>query len=89
MPSPGLTVTSDFFQVTLAAAMLLARFGGMVLVLWLAGTLARAPVVPSTAGTLPTHTPLFVSLVAGVILLVSGLTFFPSLALGPIAEALT
>ena len=85
----GITVTSDFFQLTLAAAMLLARFGGITLVLWLAGTLARSPQVPVTAGTLPTHTLLFVGLLVGVILLVSGLTFFSSLALGPIAEAVS
>ena len=84
----GITVTSDFFQLTLAAAMLLARFGGIALVLWLAGTLSRSAVIPVTAGTLPTHTPLFVGLLVVVIVLVSGLTFFPSLALGPIAEAL-
>ncbi|HEY5821288.1 MAG TPA: potassium-transporting ATPase subunit KdpA [Propionibacteriaceae bacterium] len=85
----GITVTSPFFQLTLATAMLLGRFVPMFLVLALAGSLARAGVVPRTAGTLPTHTPLFVTLLIGVILLVTGLTFFPGLALGPIAEALS
>ena len=85
----GLTVTSTFFQLTLAAAMLVGRFLPMVLVIALAGQLARANTVPASAGTLPTHTPLFVSLLIGVIVLVSGLTFFPALALGPIAEALS
>ena len=85
----GLTVTSVFFQLTLAGAMLIGRFGPIVLVLALAGRLAAAPVVPVSKGTLPTHTPLFVSLLVGVIVLVSGLTFFPALALGPIAEALS
>lgn len=85
----GLTVTSPFFQLTLAAAMLIGRFGGIILVLLLAGSLARSAVVPRTAGTLPTHTPLFVGLVVGVIVLITGLTFFPALALGPIAEALS
>jgi K+-transporting ATPase ATPase A chain len=85
----GITVTSVFFQLTLAAAMLLGRLVPMVLVIALAGRLARARVVPVTAGTLPTHTPLFVTLLIGVIVLVGGLTFFPGLALGPIAEALS
>jgi K+-transporting ATPase ATPase A chain len=85
----GLTVTSSFFQLTLALAMLVGRFLPMVLVLALAGSLAGASRVPSTAGTLPTSTPLFVGLLVTVILLVTGLTFFPGLALGPIAEALS
>ena len=85
----GLTVTSPFFQLTLAAAMLLGRFVPMVLVIALAGQLARSTTVPASSGTLPTHTPLFISLLIGVIVLISGLTFFPALALGPIAEALS
>ncbi|HEY5846289.1 MAG TPA: potassium-transporting ATPase subunit KdpA [Microlunatus sp.] len=85
----GLTVTSPFFQLSLAAAMLLGRFVPMVLVIALAGRLARSTTVPESSGTLPTHTPLFISLLIGVIVLVSGLTFFPALALGPIAEALS
>jgi K+-transporting ATPase ATPase A chain len=84
----GLTVTSDFFQLSLAAAMLLGRFIPIVLVLALAGSLAKQGKVPVTAGTLPTHTPLFAGLLVGVILLITGLTFFPALALGPLAEAL-
>jgi len=85
----GITVTSTFFQLTLGAAMLIGRFLPMILVLALAGSLADAGQVPRSAGTLPTHTPLFVTLLIGVILLVTGLTFFPGLALGPIAEALS
>ncbi|MGF9753667.1 potassium-transporting ATPase subunit KdpA [Microvirga sp. 0TCS3.31] len=85
----GLTVTSDFFQVTLALAMLLGRLLPIVLVLLLAGSLAGQGKVPVTAGTLPTHTPLFVGLLVGVIVVMTGLTYFPALALGPIAEALT
>ena len=85
----GITVTSDFFQLTLAAAMLLARFGGIVLVLWLAGTLARSPQVPVTAGTLPTHTPLFVGLLVGVIVLVVRSHLLPEPGARPIAEALS
>ncbi|WP_375424125.1 potassium-transporting ATPase subunit KdpA [uncultured Friedmanniella sp.] len=85
----GITVTSTFFQLTLALAMLAGRLAPIVLVLALAGSLAKAGPVPVTAGTLPTTTPLFVTLLVGVILLVTGLTFFPGLALGPIAEALS
>lgn len=84
----GLTVTSTFFQLTLAAAMLLGRFVPIALVLGLAGSLARQNRVPASAGTLPTHTPLFAGLLVGIVLLVTGLTYFPALALGPIAEAL-
>ena len=85
----GITVTSDFFQLSLAAAMLLGRFIPIVFVLALAGSLAKQGKVPVTAGTLPTHTPLFAGLLVGVILLITGLTFFPALALGPLAEALS
>ena len=85
----GITVTSHFFQLSLAAAMLLGRFIPIALVLGLAGSLARQGKVPVTTGTLPTHTPLFASLLVGVILLITGLTFFPALALGPLAEALS
>ncbi len=85
----GITVTSDFFQLSLAAAMLLGRFIPIVFVLALAGSLARQGKVPVTAGTLSTHTPLFAGLLVGVILLITGLTFFPALALGPLAEALS
>ncbi len=85
----GITVTSTYFQLTLAAAMLIARFGCIALVLALAGSLAREQTVPATAGTLPTGSGLFVTVLIGVVLLVGGLTFFPGLALGPIAEALS
>jgi len=85
----GLTVTSPFFQSTLALAMLFGRFVPILAVLALAGSLARQRRVEPGAGTLPTHTPLFGVLVAGTVVLVAALTFFPALALGPIAEALT
>ena len=84
----GLTVTSDFFQITLGLAMLVGRLLPIVLVLLLAGSLAEQGKVPVTAGTLPTHKPLFVGMLVGVILIMTGLTYFPALALGPIAEAL-
>ncbi|WP_216208957.1 potassium-transporting ATPase subunit KdpA [Amycolatopsis aidingensis] len=84
----GLTVTSDWFQSSLGAAMLLGRFLPILAVLCLAGSLAAQRKVPATAGTLPTTGPLFGSVLAGTIVGVAGLTFVPALALGPIAEAL-
>jgi len=84
----GITVTSDFFQIALGMAMLIGRLLPIVLVLLLAGSLAEQGTVPATAGTLPTHKPLFVGMLVGVILVMTGLTYFPALALGPIAEAL-
>ena len=84
----GITVTSDFFQITLGLAMLLGRLLPIVCVLLLATSLARQSTVPVTAGTLPTHRPLFVGMLVGVIVIMTALTYFPALALGPIAEAL-
>ncbi|MFO6454165.1 MULTISPECIES: potassium-transporting ATPase subunit KdpA [unclassified Aeromicrobium] len=84
----GITVTSDFFQITLGLAMLLGRLIPIVLVLLLAGSLAQQAKVPVTAGTLPTHRPLFVGMLVGVIVIMTALTYVPALALGPIAEAL-
>jgi len=84
----GITVTSDFFQITIGLAMLLGRLLPIVLVLLLAGSLAEQPKVPTTAGTLPTHRPLFVALLVGVVIVFTALTYFPALSLGPIAEAL-
>jgi K+-transporting ATPase ATPase A chain len=84
----GLTVTSPFFQSTLALAMLFGRFVPILAVLALAGSLAAQKRVEPGAGTLPTNGPLFGVLVGGTIVLVAALTFFPALALGPIAEAL-
>ena len=70
-------------------AMLLGRFVPIVLVLGLAGSLAQRTRVPVSVGTLPTHGPLFVTLLVGVVLIVALLTFVPVLALSPIAEALS
>ncbi|MGH3798496.1 MAG: potassium-transporting ATPase subunit KdpA [Pseudonocardiaceae bacterium] len=84
----GITVTSGWFQSTLAIAMALGRFVPILAVLCLAGSLARQKAVPVTAGTLPTTGGLFVSMVTGTVLLVAALTFVPALALGPFAEAL-
>jgi K+-transporting ATPase ATPase A chain len=82
----GLNADSIFYNLSLGIAMLIGRFWVMIPVLAMAGSLARKKVIPSGPGTLPTHTPLFVLLLAGVVLLVGALTFLPALALGPIAE---
>jgi K+-transporting ATPase ATPase A chain len=84
----GLTASTPWFNTALGAAMFLGRFVPIVFVLALAGSLASQNKVPATAGTLPTHRPQFVGLMAGTILLVSALTYFPVLALGPLAEGL-
>jgi K+-transporting ATPase ATPase A chain len=74
--------------VTQGIAMLLGRFALIIPAMAIAGSLARKERVPVTAGTFPTGTPLFGALVAGVVLIVAGLTFFPALALGPVVEQL-
>jgi len=84
----GLSVNTDFYNTALGLCMLLARFLPIVFVLALAGSLSRQTPVPVTAGTLPTHRPLFVGLLVGVIVIVVSLTYFPALALGPLAEGL-
>jgi len=82
----GLAVDTPFYNLLLGAAMLAGRFLVKIPVLAIAGSLARKKAVPSGPGTLPTHTPLFVLWTAAVVVLVGGLTFFPALALGPLAE---
>jgi len=84
----GLNANSLFYNTTLGFAMLIGRFWLMIPVLAAAGSLARKKAVPSSAGTLPTHTPLFVLFLVAVIILAGALTFIPALALGPIAEHL-
>ncbi|QHF22659.1 potassium-transporting ATPase subunit KdpA [Rathayibacter sp. VKM Ac-2804] len=84
----GLTANTPWFNGALGVAMLLGRFLPIVMVLALAGSLARQGVTPSTAGTLPTHRPQFVGLLVGVTVVVTALTYFPVLALGPLAEGL-
>ncbi len=84
----GLTANTPWLNTALGVTMLLGRFVPIVLVLALAGSLAAQDKTPATAGTLPTHRPLFVSLVVGVVVVVAALTFFPVLALGPLAEGL-
>ena len=82
----GLTANTPFYNTTQGIEMLVVRFLPMVAVLALAGALARKQLVPASAGTLPTNGPLFVGLLAGVVFIVGGLTFFPALAIGPIVE---
>ncbi len=82
----GLNASSVFYNLSLGIAMLVGRFWVMIPVLAMAGSLAKKKTVPPGPGTLPTHTPLFVILLAGVVLLVGALTFLPALALGPIVE---
>ncbi|MDA8311764.1 MAG: potassium-transporting ATPase subunit KdpA [Actinomycetota bacterium] len=85
----GLTGNHAFYNVTGAVAMLLGRFGVIVPSLALAGGLCKKGVVPTSEGTFRTDSTMFVGLVIGVILIVGGLTFFPAVALGPIATALS
>jgi K+-transporting ATPase ATPase A chain len=84
----GLTANSPFYNTALGVAMLVARFLLIVPTLAIAGSLAAKKRVPASAGTLPTHSPLFVGWLIGVILLVGALSFLPSLALGPIVQEL-
>jgi K+-transporting ATPase ATPase A chain len=84
----GISVNTDWYNTALGLAMLFGRFLPTVFVLALAGSLARQQPVPVTAGTLPTHRLQFVGLLTAVILIVVGLTYFPALALGPLAEGL-
>ncbi|MFE5158941.1 potassium-transporting ATPase subunit KdpA [Streptomyces sp. NPDC056697] len=84
----GLGVDTVWYNTALGLVMLFGRFLPMVFVLALAGSLAGQAPVPVTAGTLPTHRPQFVGLLTAVVLIVVGLTYFPALSLGPLAEGL-
>ncbi len=85
----GLSTNTPFYNTALGVAMFFGRFWVKIPVLALAGALARKKRVPPSPGTLPTHTPLFVVMLVGVIVIVGALTFIPALALGPIVEHLT
>jgi K+-transporting ATPase ATPase A chain len=85
----GLSVNTVWYNTVLGLVMLLSRFVPIIFVLGLAGSLARQKPTPASVGTLPTHRPLFMMMLLGVILIVVGLTYFPALALGPIAEGLS
>jgi K+-transporting ATPase ATPase A chain len=84
----GLTGNTLFYNITGAVAMFIGRFWMIIPAMAIAGSLAAKKTVPASAGTFPTTGGLFVGLVVGVIVIVGGLTFFPALALGPIAEHL-
>jgi potassium-transporting ATPase potassium-binding subunit len=84
----GLTGNTDWFNTTLGLTVLAGRFLPIVLVLAIAGSLARKQPVPESAGTFPTGTPLFATLLVGIVLIVVALTYFPVLSLGPILEQL-
>ena len=84
----GFNANTPFFNLTGGLAMLFARYWVALPTLAIAGSLARKKLVPVGPGTLPTHTPLFVFLLGGIVLIVGGLTFIPALALGPIVEHL-
>ncbi|MFD6202252.1 potassium-transporting ATPase subunit KdpA [Streptomyces rubiginosohelvolus] len=84
----GLNADTQWFNTTIGIAMLLGRFLPIVFVLALAGSLAEQKPVPETAGTLRTDKPLYAGLLVGTILIITGLTYFPALALGPLAEGL-
>ncbi|WIM85701.1 potassium-transporting ATPase subunit KdpA [Candidatus Mycobacterium wuenschmannii] len=84
----GLSANTTWFNTALGLAMVLARFVPMILVLALAGSLARQGRIPESPGTLPTHRPQFVGLVAAVTVVLCALTFLPALALGPLAEGI-
>jgi len=85
----GLTSNTAWYNTGIGLVMLLGRYVPMLLVLALAGTLGRQRPVPVSAGTLPTYRPLFASMLTGVVIIVGGLSYFPALALGPLAEGLT
>jgi len=84
----GLSANTGFYNIALGLVMLAGRFIPILLALGLAGSLAAQQPVPETAGTLPTYRPLYVGMLVGVVIIVAGLTFFPALALGPMAEGL-
>ncbi|KOU49019.1 potassium-transporting ATPase subunit KdpA [Streptomyces sp. NPDC054949] len=84
----GLNADTQWFNSTIGIAMLLGRFLPMVFVLALAGSLAEQKPIPETAGTLRTDKPLYAGLLVGTIVIITGLTYFPALALGPLAEGL-
>ena len=84
----GISVNTVWYNTSLGLAMLFGRFLPIVLVLGLAGSLGAQGESPVTAGTLRTHQPLFVGMLAGVTIILVALTFLPALALGPLAEGL-
>ena len=84
----GLNGNTPFYNTILGLAMFVARYWLIIPILAMAGSLAAKKHVPAGAGTLPTHTPLFITLLIAIVLIVGGLTFIPALSLGPIVEHL-
>jgi K+-transporting ATPase ATPase A chain len=84
----GLNANTPFYNILGGLAMLLGRFWIAIPILAIAGSLARKKIIPSSAGTLDTHSPLFIMLLIGVILILGALSFLPALSLGPIIEHL-
>ncbi|HID3728503.1 TPA: potassium-transporting ATPase subunit KdpA, partial [Escherichia coli] len=85
----GLSANSPFWNCLLAFCMFVGRFGVIIPVMAIAGSLVSKKSQAASSGTLPTHGPLFVGLLIGTVLLVGALTFIPALALGPVAEYLS
>ncbi|MDE1920235.1 MAG: potassium-transporting ATPase subunit KdpA [Candidatus Omnitrophica bacterium] len=84
----GINANTPFYNISLGVAMFFCRYWLIIPILAIAGSLSAKKIVPTTQGTLPTHTPLFVFFLATVVLIVGALAFFPALALGPIVEHL-
>jgi potassium-transporting ATPase potassium-binding subunit len=84
----GLNANTVFYNLTLGIVMLIGRFGVIIPVLAIAGSLGRKKITPVSSGTFRTDNWLFITLLIGIILIVGGLTFFPALSLGPIIEHL-
>ncbi len=84
----GLSANNDFYNISLGIAMLVARYALIVPTLAMAGSLGRKKKIPESAGTLPTHTMLFILWLIGVVIIVGALSFLPALALGPIVQQL-
>jgi potassium-transporting ATPase potassium-binding subunit len=82
----GISANTLFYNTTIAAAMLIGRFIFVVPLLAVAGSLAQKKLLAPSAGTFPTHSPQFVGLLVGVILIIGGLTYFPAISLGPAVE---
>jgi K+-transporting ATPase ATPase A chain len=82
----GLNTNTPWYNLTIGLAMLIGRFLIIIPMLAVAGSLARKNAVPATDGTLPTHGPLFIGMLAGTVIIVGALTFFPALSLSPIVE---
>ena len=84
----GLSANNPFYNLTLGVVMFISRYWIIVPTLALSGSMVRKKTAPAGLGTLPTHTPLFIILLIGIVIIVGALSFIPALALGPIVEHL-